>query len=399
MPPRRSTRKSTDNAEVPTNASISEKRSGRQSDQSNATPRPAKHQKTARASNVTAKTSPHFKKTKSIENTSDDDDQLSSESSEAANDSEFETAVDHPSSDDEDDADDFTEDEKPKPKKRKAPAKGKPSPRSQQTKHGELWRDGAGFDLEPGTEIIIKKPKARPAGKTPYKDDTIHPNTMLFLKDLKANNDREWLKMHDPDYRASLQDWTSFVERLTEKLTEIDETIPELPVKDIVFRIYRDIRFSKDPTPYKTYYSAAWSRTGRKGPYGIYDHIIILTKLTWTQAAYYLQIAPGNSFIGGGCWFPEAQYLAKIRDNIDRRPHKLKNVLSEDRMRKEFLSNVKNDPAKVVKAFVSARSNAESALKTKPKVAHLNSVVMPDGDESDSDDRDDQGSETESDAS
>ena len=60
------------------------------------------------------------------------------------------------------------------------------------TKDKELQRPGA--KLPPGVQLIIKKPKAREAGATPYADDTIHPNTMLFLKDLAANNDREWLK-------------------------------------------------------------------------------------------------------------------------------------------------------------------------------------------------------------
>jgi uncharacterized protein (DUF2461 family) len=57
--------------------------------------------------------------------------------------------------------------------------------------------------------------------------------------------------VHDPEYRRSLKDWESFVETLTDKIIEADETIPELPLKDVIFRIYRDIRFSKDPTPYK----------------------------------------------------------------------------------------------------------------------------------------------------
>jgi hypothetical protein len=56
----------------------------------------------------------------------------------------------------------------------------------------ELWKPGA--KLEPGMQLIIKKPKARDAGDTPYADNTIHPNTMLFLKDLNSNNDRQWLK-------------------------------------------------------------------------------------------------------------------------------------------------------------------------------------------------------------
>jgi len=79
--------------------------------------------------------------------------------------------------------------------------------------------------------------------------------------------------VHDPIFRQAEKDWHSFVEKLTERLTEIDDTVPELPVKDIVggltnracckahrsshvpvrqiFRIYRDVRFSSDPTPYK----------------------------------------------------------------------------------------------------------------------------------------------------
>jgi uncharacterized protein (DUF2461 family) len=56
--------------------------------------------------------------------------------------------------------------------------------------------------------------------------------------------------VNDADFRQAEKDWYSFVEKITERLTEIDETIPELPVKDVIFRIYRDIRFSKDPTPY-----------------------------------------------------------------------------------------------------------------------------------------------------
>ena len=85
---------------------------------------------------------------------------------------------------------------------------------------------------------------------------------MLYLTDQ--------MSVHDPDFRQSEKDWHTFVEQMTEKLTTIDDTIPELPIKDVVsvlehretgkcgnsspvqvFRIYRDIRFSKDPTPCK----------------------------------------------------------------------------------------------------------------------------------------------------
>jgi hypothetical protein len=70
-----------------------------------------------------------------------------------------------------------------------------------------LWREGVKTGLGPGKQVFIEKPKPRGDGGIKYVPDRIHPNTMAFLTDLKKNNDREWLKMHDPDYRQSWNDW------------------------------------------------------------------------------------------------------------------------------------------------------------------------------------------------
>ncbi|KAK1825164.1 hypothetical protein LTR12_000453 [Friedmanniomyces endolithicus] len=86
--------------------------------------------------------------------------------------------------------DDFNSGSEDEPKQRKKPAPRKTA----QTPGGASAYEGQETSLEPGTQLIIRKPKARPAGKTPYSDSTIHPNTLLFLKDLAANNNREWLK-------------------------------------------------------------------------------------------------------------------------------------------------------------------------------------------------------------
>jgi hypothetical protein len=67
----------------------------------------------------------------------------------------------------------------------------------------DLLRHGVKTGLGPGTQVVIRKPKAREAGSTPYTDDTIHPNTMLFLSDLAANNDRHWLKCEQSDFQVS----------------------------------------------------------------------------------------------------------------------------------------------------------------------------------------------------
>ncbi|KAF4766057.1 hypothetical protein HAV15_010552 [Penicillium sp. str.  len=238
-------------------------------------------------------------------------------------------------------------------------AKKKPTVRGKQrqstnsgsdlVKGKELWREGVRVGLEPGQEVIIAKPKARDAGKTQYQDETLHPNTKLFLIDIASNNDRQWLKAHDPDYRAAKKDFETFVESLTPKIAEVDATVPELPVKDLVFRIHRDVRFSKNPLPYKTHFSAAWSRTGKKGPY----------------AAYYVHFQPGSCFVGGGLWNPESEPLALLREDIDDNSAVLKEILRAPEMRREFLKGASDDDDAVVDAFT--RHNRESALKTKPK--------------------------------
>ncbi|KAI4221795.1 MAG: hypothetical protein L6R40_008612 [Gallowayella cf. fulva] len=316
---------------------------------------------TSSTTKITPKKSQYF----SHSSTSEPESEIEAEASGYEDEDASVSAVSSPPvSDDEEDEEDGVSSEEDKKPRRKAKGRivKKPASNGKSAANGvaanakaiiekgkELWRPGVKSDLAPGEEVFIKLPKARSDGGVKYKEGIIHPNTMLFLGDLKENNDREWLKIHDADYRQSKKDFDAFVEKMTEKMTEIDETIPELPPKDLTFRIYRDIRFSSDPTPYKTHFSAAWSRTGRKGPY----------------AGYYLQIKPSGSFIGGGLWCPEAAPLAAMRRDIDRKSHKLRSVLLDPAMRKEFLGGIPKDEKKAVKAFVE--QNKENALKTKPK--------------------------------
>lgn len=254
--------------------------------------------------------------------------------------------------------DDYDSEEEAAAKKKRKQNRSRPGKVSEADSTNEtvdrkdLWREGVKTGLGPGKKVFIQKPKPRGDGGVKYESGKIHPNTMEFLKDLKRNNDRDWLKAHDPDYRQSWKDWESMVESLTEKIGEIDDTIPELPPKDVVFRIYRDIRFSSDKTPYKPHFSAAWSRTGRKGPY----------------ACYYVQIQPGNrSFVGSGLWHPEAAPVALIRTEIDRNPRRIRSLLTEAGVRKHIFGGIAKDEKKAVKAFCT--QNAEGALKTKPKVS------------------------------
>lgn len=104
---------------------------------------------------------------------------------------------------------DVSGEEEKKPRKRGRPnADGKAV--KKQSKNEEVWRPGVKAGLGPGTQLVIKKPKARGAGSTPYSSDRIHPNTMLFLRDLAGNNDREWLRrkmlLHIASMLSSAQD-------------------------------------------------------------------------------------------------------------------------------------------------------------------------------------------------
>lgn len=151
----------------------------------------------------TAKKSKYFEGSDTDESASDVDGDSGSVYEEGAAHDDEDSAIDEEAFEEE------SEEEKPKRRERGRPsgsAKSKQqdadnvtedSPPSKTAKAKELWREGVKTGLGPGKEVFIKKPKPRDLGGIDYKDDTIHPNTMLFLKDLKENNERQWLKGTD----------------------------------------------------------------------------------------------------------------------------------------------------------------------------------------------------------
>jgi uncharacterized protein (TIGR02453 family) len=127
--------------------------------------------------------------------------------------------------------------------------------------------------------------------------------TLDFLAELKANNNREWFEANRPRYKEASADFFDTVARFIQSLASFDSDIAEVmpDPKSCIMRIYRDVRFSKDKTPYKTGLFAYISKGGRKGP----------------LAGYYLHLEPGNSFAGGGLYMPEAPVLARTREAIE----------------------------------------------------------------------------------
>ena len=130
----------------------------------------------------------------------------------------------------------------------------------------------------------------------------IKPETLQFLVSVSENNNREWFQKHKEEYLEARGNCLEFTQSVIQGILKFDNTIPnDLKAEDCVMRIYRDIRFSKDKTPYKTNFGIAISANGKN----------------FNGPGYYLHIQPGSSFVAGGSWYPEKDQLKAIRQEID----------------------------------------------------------------------------------
>ena len=134
----------------------------------------------------------------------------------------------------------------------------------------------------------------------------IQPSTLQFLKTIKKNNNKEWFDKNRTKYENAKQDYLAFVTEVLLGLKLKDKTLQLLEPKQCVFRINRDVRFSKNKDPYKTNFGASFSKGGKK----------------IDCAGYYFHLEPGASFIAGGYWMPMAPELKKIRQE-DRKSTRL----------------------------------------------------------------------------
>ncbi len=144
---------------------------------------------------------------------------------------------------------------------------------------------------------------------------------LKFLKDIARNNNREWFEKNKHRYLDAKQDFEQVVAGVLEGLAKFDTRLGGLDPKKLPFRIYRDVRFSKDKRPYKTNMGAGFSPNGR----------------LVQEPGYYLHIEPGNkSFVAGGIYQPDATNLASIRQEIDYNPDPLKKLFTSQVFRKFF---------------------------------------------------------------
>lgn len=149
----------------------------------------------------------------------------------------------------------------------------------------------------------------------------LQPSTLKFLKSLRLNNNKVWFDEHKTEYQAAKADFESMVQQLIDGLSKQEPSMQGLQLKDCVFRIYKDVRFSKDKTPYKVNLAASFQAGGKKS----------------TLAGYYFHLEPGgNSFAGGGLWMPGAPELKKLRQEIDYNFQEFEQLISHKEFIKQF---------------------------------------------------------------
>lgn len=127
----------------------------------------------------------------------------------------------------------------------------------------------------------------------------IKKESLDFLKTLSKNNNRDWFNNHKDRYLKARDNIIAFTDALLAEMNRHDR-LETSSGKDALFRIYKDVRFSKDKTPYNTHWSGAFKRATRK-----------------LRGGYYFNIKPGSTFLAGGFWGPEPNDMKRIRQDID----------------------------------------------------------------------------------
>jgi uncharacterized protein (TIGR02453 family) len=176
-----------------------------------------------------------------------------------------------------------------------------------------------------------------------------------FLKKLAKNNNKAWFDANRPSYVEAKTTFENFVASLISAYGKHDPSIAHLTAKECMFRINRDVRFSKDKSPYKTNLGASISSGGKKSPF----------------AGYYVHIEPGASFAGGGMWMPMPEQLAKVRQEIDYNFDEFLSLIKSPAFKKQYQQLYTGDDvslSRVPKGY-DAENPAAEYLKLKSFIA------------------------------
>ena len=139
----------------------------------------------------------------------------------------------------------------------------------------------------------------------------IAQSTLAFLEELHKNNNRIWYHANKDRFKDAFGNFQDLVAMLLHTISGFDDAIVGTEPKDCLFRIYRDIRFSKDKTTYKTWFGASMKPGGRRE----------------IGSGYYIHVSPKQVYLSGGIWHPDKDTLSKIRDHIVAWNKKFENVV------------------------------------------------------------------------
>lgn len=154
-----------------------------------------------------------------------------------------------------------------------------------------------------------------------------------FLRKLKKNNNKAWFDANRALYESAKEEVHDLVRQLVAVYGKTDATIAHLEPRDCLFRINRDVRFSKDKSPYKTNFGIAITSGGKKSP----------------LAGYYLHIEPGEGFVGGGLWMPAPPVLAAVRQEIDYNFDEFRGLLKAAGFKKHYGELYAGDDVKLTR--------------------------------------------------
>ena len=155
-------------------------------------------------------------------------------------------------------------------------------------------------------------------------------STLKFLKQLSKNNSKEWFDVNRKTYELCKLEFENVVKSVIDKSILFDNQLNGLEAKKCLFRINKDIRFSKDKTPYKTNFGASINPGGKKS----------------MIPGYYLHLEPGKSFLAGGCYQPLPEMLAAIRQEIDYHADDFKKIISTKDFKTYFKELSQDDKLK-----------------------------------------------------
>lgn len=154
--------------------------------------------------------------------------------------------------------------------------------------------------------------------------------TFKFLKQLAKNNSKEWFDANRKTYELSKSEFEAVVKSVIDKSTTFDKGLAGLEAKKCLFRINKDVRFSKDKSPYKLNMGASINPGGKKSEI----------------PGYYIHIEPGKCFLAGGCYMPQPDVLAKIRQEIDYNTTDFKKILNAKDFKTYFKELSQDDKLK-----------------------------------------------------